>query len=145
MISTTEYLSRFGLRLKSLRIDAGFNNIKAFAMHIGMHPELYRRLEAGESNPTLKSLIALANSHNTTLDSLLCGIEGPVFDVVPKNKLFIRKLPLLKKDFYLEYEALYESLLVENMFFMPKKIYDENKLLAFSLKNDDDVVIIIDL
>ena len=57
-----------GCVLKTLREERGYTCIRAFAVHFGLDPTQYWRMESGSYNYTLKSLVKILDIHKMPLD-----------------------------------------------------------------------------
>ena len=51
--SPADFRTRFGLRLKELRLEAGFKTARSFAQALDMQENRYTRYERGEVEPNL--------------------------------------------------------------------------------------------
>ncbi|MFI5301298.1 MAG: helix-turn-helix domain-containing protein [Polyangiales bacterium] len=69
-------LRRIGLRLRSIRTERGFTQAEA-AARSGLHTVQIARLEAGQRNVTISSLVALAQAFGVPLIELIAPREQP--------------------------------------------------------------------
>lgn len=69
-------MSTFQERLLHLRKEAGFNQ-QDMAKDLGIVFRSYRRYECGESEPTLSTLVKLADYFGVSLDYLAGRTEDP--------------------------------------------------------------------
>jgi transcriptional regulator with XRE-family HTH domain len=58
--SPAEVRTRFGLRLRKLRLEAGFKTERAFAHALDMEENRYTRYERGEVEPNLLNMAGCA-------------------------------------------------------------------------------------
>ena len=70
MINSTESLGKFGKRLKELR-KAEKKSQKEMAVLLGCTPSNYQKIEYGQVNVSITTLIALADFFGVTTDYLL--------------------------------------------------------------------------
>lgn len=64
----------FAVRLKAIRISAGYKFAKTFAEELGMEePETYRRWERGETEPNLFHLKSIRRLTGVDLNFLISG------------------------------------------------------------------------
>lgn len=66
----------FAKRLASARHLAGFATQKAFAKHLGVEAETYRRWERGETEPNISMLVKLSDATGVSLEVLLRGAQA---------------------------------------------------------------------
>jgi transcriptional regulator with XRE-family HTH domain len=64
----------FGRKLRARRKDLGKSQ-EGFALACGFDRSFYGQLERGETNPTLQTMLILANALHTTIEELLSGLE----------------------------------------------------------------------
>lgn len=69
-------IKAIGERLKSLRIKAGYTSYVNFAIENDLDRKQYWRLEAGEANFTIKSLLRVLNIHELTLQDFFSELES---------------------------------------------------------------------
>ncbi|MEE4196570.1 MAG: helix-turn-helix transcriptional regulator [Bacteroidales bacterium] len=62
-----EILKKIGDKLRELRIQKGYSSYETFAFDNDLPRMQYWRIEKGETNVTIKSLLKILNIHNTTL------------------------------------------------------------------------------
>ncbi|MBC3541407.1 helix-turn-helix domain-containing protein [Rufibacter sediminis] len=67
MMSEAEVLKAIGERLKAIRIQKGYTSYEAFALDHDLGRMQYWRLEKGEANLTMKSLLKVLSIHNMTI------------------------------------------------------------------------------
>ena len=67
--------TEIGLRLATLRIEAGYKEVKEFAQNYNFSYATYRRWKLGEREPNSDDLQVLAKIHNVSIDYLL-GFEN---------------------------------------------------------------------
>lgn len=58
-------------RLRAARVAAGHDNVIAFAVQIGIHPNTVYRIENGKMNPQLATLRKWAEACRVSIGSLL--------------------------------------------------------------------------
>ena len=61
--SNSDYCKAFGSHLRKLRLEKGFG-MREFAIHADMEYSQLSKIERGVTNPTLSTIIALAESLN---------------------------------------------------------------------------------
>ncbi|WP_343302832.1 helix-turn-helix transcriptional regulator [Chitinophaga niabensis] len=71
--SPQDYYERLGERLKTLRLEAGFDSAEAFAIHHKMGRTQYLAYERGK-DLQLSTIRRLARFHKITPDELLRGL-----------------------------------------------------------------------
>jgi len=54
--SPAEVRTRFGLRLRELRLQAGFKSARSFALALNLEETRYMRYERGEVEPSLSNI-----------------------------------------------------------------------------------------
>lgn len=69
-------MSAFSQRLKQLRSEAGLTQTK-LAKAIGITDRACRRYEAGENEPTMSVLQAIADQFNVSIDYLIGRSDDP--------------------------------------------------------------------
>lgn len=75
--SSTKIRKAFALRLKAVRLSAGFDTAEAIARKLGMRQaETYRRWERGETEPDIAALCRISELTGASLDFLLAGKMG---------------------------------------------------------------------
>ncbi len=74
MIHEKVILKKVGKRLRELRIQAGYSSYEDFAFTNEINRVQYWRLEKGESNFTIRSLITILNIHKLTLSEFFNDI-----------------------------------------------------------------------
>lgn len=62
-----EILKKIGDKLRELRIQKGYSSYETFAFDNDLPRMQYWRIEKGETNVTIKSLLKILNIHNTSL------------------------------------------------------------------------------
>ena len=67
MKSEAEVLKAIGERIKAIRIAKGYSSYETFALDHDFSRMQYWRLEKGEANLTVKSLLKVLAVHNMTL------------------------------------------------------------------------------
>ncbi|NEM99458.1 helix-turn-helix transcriptional regulator [Pontibacter burrus] len=67
MKSEQEVLEQIGIKLKEIRISKGYSSYEDFALEHGIARMQYWRLEAGKSNPTIKTLYRVLEIHQVSL------------------------------------------------------------------------------
>lgn len=72
-IETAQVFEKLGLRIRSLRKDRGLTQIE-LAYRCNMEPSNLNRIEAGRTNPTVRSLTLIANGLGVKLSSLFEGL-----------------------------------------------------------------------
>jgi transcriptional regulator with XRE-family HTH domain len=75
--------ARFGKRLASARMVAGWESAEQFAHYLHIEPPRYRRYERGEAEPDFVVLVEMARALNTSLDWLLTGKGGTIGNMPP--------------------------------------------------------------
>jgi len=68
MAAKDKRINEIGDRLKELRIKAGYTSYVDFAIQNDIQPKQYWRLEAGETNFTIKSLLRILDIHSISLE-----------------------------------------------------------------------------
>ena len=68
MISDHIVLQNIGARLELLRIKKGYPSYEAFAIANQLSRMQYWRIEKGKTNITIKSLVAILNIHDITIE-----------------------------------------------------------------------------
>ena len=63
----------FAARLRALRLSVGYGTQESFAQALGLQGEAYRRYERGETEPSLETLVRIAELTDTSLDHLIAG------------------------------------------------------------------------
>lgn len=74
MIDNEKILLEIGQRLRKLRLDAGYSSYENFAFSNDLSRVHYGRLEKGNSNITMNTLIKILNIHNTSLEQFFKGL-----------------------------------------------------------------------
>lgn len=59
---------RIAVRLKKLRIEKGYTNAETFAFRNELPRVQYWRMETGEKNYTIDSLLRVLNAHGITIE-----------------------------------------------------------------------------
>lgn len=72
-LSSPAYMKAFAERLKAARVIAGFDDARAFARHMGIDDNRYRKYERGETSPPLELLVEISKATETSLQFLLTG------------------------------------------------------------------------
>jgi transcriptional regulator with XRE-family HTH domain len=75
-IRKKEQLIAFGKHLRALRIERGLSGV-GFAEKLGVDKQFLSRLELGQSDPRITTLIRLAQALNMDVADLLEGMEYP--------------------------------------------------------------------
>ncbi|ALI98932.1 helix-turn-helix domain-containing protein [Rufibacter tibetensis] len=83
MMSDEEVLKAIGERLKAIRIQKGYTSYEDFAHGYDLGRMQYWRLEKGEANLTMKSLLRILSIHRMTIQEFFS--EG--FDRQPSPNL----------------------------------------------------------
>ncbi|NEM99329.1 helix-turn-helix transcriptional regulator [Pontibacter burrus] len=68
MKSEEEILKAIGNRLKAIRIEKGYTSYETFAIDHGLGRMQYWKLEKGETNPTMRTLLKVLAIHDMTLE-----------------------------------------------------------------------------
>ncbi len=68
MISDHIVLQNIGARLEYLRIKKGYTSYESFAIANQLSRMQYWRIEKGKTNITIKSLIAILNIHQISIE-----------------------------------------------------------------------------
>ena len=66
-----EFLLDTAVKIRKLRIEAGFSNAKDFAREIEMHESYYRQIESGKINITLLILKRILDYHKLSIEFFL--------------------------------------------------------------------------
>ncbi|WP_066837839.1 helix-turn-helix domain-containing protein [Rufibacter ruber] len=66
MKSEIEVLKAIGDRLKQIRIQKGYRSYETFAIEHGLGRMQYWKLEKGETNPTMRTLLRILEIHQMT-------------------------------------------------------------------------------
>ena len=61
-------MGKIAEKLKKLRIDAGYSSYENFAWDNGINRMQYWKMEKGETNFTMKSLLRILNAHKIGLE-----------------------------------------------------------------------------
>jgi transcriptional regulator with XRE-family HTH domain len=69
MAYSEEILKKIGSELRELRIQKGYSSYETFAFDNDLPRMQYWRIEKGETNITIKSLIKILKIHNTSLSN----------------------------------------------------------------------------
>lgn len=72
-IESSLVFEKLGLRIRSLRKESGLTQIE-LAFRCGMEPSNLNRIEAGRTNPTVRSLSLIANGLGVKLSTLFEGL-----------------------------------------------------------------------
>lgn len=72
-IESSLVFEKLGLRIRSLRKERGLTQIE-LAFRCGMEPSNLNRIEAGRTNPTVRSLSLIANGLGVKLSTLFEGL-----------------------------------------------------------------------
>lgn len=72
------YLKRFGAEVRRARIENTELSQERLASEIGLHRTEIGKIENGEVEPKLRTLVILANGLGTTLDELVRDLGVPV-------------------------------------------------------------------
>lgn len=65
-----KFIEKVGAKIKKKRIESGHSQLN-FAALLNIEDSALRRIEAGKTNPTLKTLYRIANALNLTICDLL--------------------------------------------------------------------------
>ncbi len=65
-----EFIEKVGSKIKEKRVEAGLSQLD-FAILLNIEDSALRRIEAGKTNPTLKTLYRIAAALNLTICDLL--------------------------------------------------------------------------
>jgi transcriptional regulator with XRE-family HTH domain len=68
MKSEKEVLIKIGEKLKKLRIEKGYTSYESFAIANDLSRMQYWRIEKGQSNITIRSLLAILKIHKVSLE-----------------------------------------------------------------------------
>lgn len=63
-----QVLKRIGIKLKRLRIQAGYNSYETFAWDNNLNRMQYWRMEKGSYNITVRSLVKVLEIHKITIE-----------------------------------------------------------------------------
>lgn len=88
---------RFGARLRNIR-NAKKLTILEVAQKAGLSKTGVRQLEVGRSNPTVETLVKLANALEVDFDTLLCDSIHADVDRLEQEILKIYQTAAYKKD-----------------------------------------------
>jgi len=70
-----ELALRFGKRIRELRNERGFTQ-QELADRAGTHITYIARIEAGQRNPSLRSIAALARGLGVSISALMEGVDA---------------------------------------------------------------------
>lgn len=65
-----KFIEKVGARIKEKRVEAGHSQLN-FAALLNIEDSALRRIEAGKTNPTLKTLYRIAEALNLTIGDIL--------------------------------------------------------------------------
>lgn len=74
MVTYDEYIASLGARVRFLRKRAGLS-LRTFGMMVGVHHNQILLIEQGKSNPSLQTLLRIAN-----------GLDVPLSDLLPDRR-----------------------------------------------------------
>lgn len=72
-IETSRVFEQLGLRIRTIRKERGLTQIE-LAFRCSMEPSNLNRIEAGRTNPTVRSLTLIANGLDVKLSTLFEGL-----------------------------------------------------------------------
>ena len=72
-IEAAQVFEKLGLRIRSIRKERGLTQIE-LAYRCNMEPSNLNRIEAGRTNPTVRSLTLIANGLGIKLSALFEGL-----------------------------------------------------------------------
>ena len=70
-----EIIHEIGEHIKTLRIEAGYTSYVDFAIKNDMQPKQYWKLEAGQANFTIRTILRILEIHNMTLEEFFKGLK----------------------------------------------------------------------
>lgn len=79
----------FGERVKTLRQETTEMSQEGFALYVGLERSQYARIERGENDIRLSTIVKIANGFGLTAAELLDGIvveDEPLYEVNPIRK-----------------------------------------------------------
>jgi transcriptional regulator with XRE-family HTH domain len=71
--SSSEVKAKFAVRLKAVRMSAGYRTKISFARKLGVEGETYNRWERGETEPGIAELAKIHEITGASLDMLIAG------------------------------------------------------------------------
>lgn len=72
-VDLNHVFEKLGLRIRDIRKERGLTQME-LAFRCGMEPSNLNRIEAGRTNPTVRSLTLIANGLGVKLSSLFEGL-----------------------------------------------------------------------
>ena len=75
MTYSEETLKKIGSKLRELRVKKGYSSYETFAFDNELSRMQYWRIEKGQTNITINSLIKILNIHDTSLKSFFEDFE----------------------------------------------------------------------
>jgi transcriptional regulator with XRE-family HTH domain len=87
-------MNTIGENIKKLREQKGLSQ-KELAGMIEVNPAQYGRVENDKVEPTLKTLLKIADALEVTLDDLVKGKDDPLKEVEVKDKSLMSKIQMI--------------------------------------------------
>ena len=87
-------MNTIGDNIKKLREQKGLSQ-KELAGMIEVNPAQYGRVENSKVEPTLKTLLKIADALGVSLDDLVKGKDDPMKDIEVKDKSLLDKVKLI--------------------------------------------------
>jgi transcriptional regulator with XRE-family HTH domain len=82
----TALQKRIGLRITALRKEMGYTSHERFAYNHSFSRETYRRLEAGDANPTVRTLAKILFIHKLTIEQFFTSLPEEPRKTKPSPK-----------------------------------------------------------
>ena len=86
--------NNFAFNVKRLRRERGWSQAE-LAAKVGSHVNHINRVEGGKYNPSLDTIIKLANVFEVPVDYLISGTDGSMTAVRIEDQVFSEKIKLL--------------------------------------------------